>query len=174
MEYFAMDDACKEMIWGQFGAAIDALEAAINACPEELWRDQSRYLQFWYMVSHTLFWLDYYLSEDHDTFKPPEPFGMEEMDPAGAMPPRIYTKAELLKYLEHCRDKCRRTIADMNERRAAKQYKFRKGPLTHAELLLYNMRHVQHHTAQLNLILRQQTDSAPGWTFTSSIPLFDE
>jgi len=25
------------------------------------------------------------------------------------------------------------------------------------------MRHVQHHAAQLNLILRQQIDSAPGW-----------
>jgi uncharacterized damage-inducible protein DinB len=32
-----------------------------------------------------------------------------------------------------------------------------------AELLLYNVRHVQHHAAQLSLILRQTTDSAPGW-----------
>lgn len=31
------------------------------------------------------------------------------------------------------------------------------------ELLLYNMRHVQHHTGQLNLILRQKTGSAPRW-----------
>jgi hypothetical protein len=29
--------------------------------------------------------------------------------------------------------------------------------------LLYNMRHVQHHVEQLNLILRQETDSAPEW-----------
>jgi uncharacterized damage-inducible protein DinB len=35
--------------------------------------------------------------------------------------------------------------------------------MSHAELLLYNMRHVQHHAAQLNLILRQKTESAPGW-----------
>jgi len=35
--------------------------------------------------------------------------------------------------------------------------------LSFAELLLYNMRHVQHHAAQLNLILRQKVDSAPGW-----------
>lgn len=32
-----------------------------------------------------------------------------------------------------------------------------------AELLLYNLRHVQHGAAQLNLILRQETDSAPRW-----------
>lgn len=28
---------------------------------------------------------------------------------------------------------------------------------------MYNMRYVQHHAAQLNLILRQQTGSAPEW-----------
>jgi hypothetical protein len=32
-----------------------------------------------------------------------------------------------------------------------------------AELLLYNMRHVQHGAAKLNLILRQRTGSAPPW-----------
>jgi hypothetical protein len=31
------------------------------------------------------------------------------------------------------------------------------------ELLLYSMRHVQHHSAQFNLILRETIDSAPGW-----------
>ena len=25
------------------------------------------------------------------------------------------------------------------------------------------MRHIQHHTAQLNLLLRQEIDDAPGW-----------
>ena len=42
------------------------------------------------------------------------------------------------------------------------------------ELLLYNMRHVQHHTAQLNLILRQVTNSAaPGWVGKAQLPLRD-
>ena len=40
---------------------------------------------------------------------------------------------------------------------------FARFELTFAELLLYNMRHTQHHAAQLNLILRQETDAAPGW-----------
>jgi len=31
--------------------------------------------------------------------------------------------------------------------------------MSNGELLLYNMRHVQHHAAQLNLRLRQTTDS---------------
>jgi uncharacterized damage-inducible protein DinB len=33
------------------------------------------------------------------------------------------------------------------------------------EILLYNMRHVQHHAAQLNLLLRQVINDAPGWVY---------
>jgi predicted transglutaminase-like cysteine proteinase len=39
--------------------------------------------------------------------------------------------------------------------------------LGEGELILDNLRHVQHHTAQLNLILRQVTDSAPRWVSSS-------
>ncbi|MBP6569035.1 MAG: hypothetical protein KA270_17810, partial [Saprospiraceae bacterium] len=33
------------------------------------------------------------------------------------------------------------------------------------EILLYNMRHVQHHTGQLNLLLRQNVHQSPKWVF---------
>ena len=31
------------------------------------------------------------------------------------------------------------------------------------EILLYNLKHVQHHTGQLNLLLREETGQAAGW-----------
>ena len=31
------------------------------------------------------------------------------------------------------------------------------------DILFYNFRHVQHHVAQLNFILRQEMDQAPDW-----------
>jgi len=31
------------------------------------------------------------------------------------------------------------------------------------EILLYNLRHVQHHVGQLNLLLRQHINHAPDW-----------
>lgn len=33
------------------------------------------------------------------------------------------------------------------------------------EILLYNMRHTQHHTAQLNMLLRQDIDKHTEWSF---------
>jgi uncharacterized damage-inducible protein DinB len=166
-----MDKFWKETVWNQFGAAIDTLENAINACPDELWADRTRRAEFWYVVSHTLFWLDYYLSESHENFAPPEPFGLEELDPAGVIPERPYTKQELLTYLAHGRAKCRETIANLTDESARRPYKFGKVDLSFAELLLYNMRHVQHHSAQLNFILRETHDIGSRWVFRAKTGL---
>jgi hypothetical protein len=160
-----MDDFCKTIIWKQFGAAIDALENAIDTCPDDLWYDDSRMPPVWALIHHTLFWLDYYLSSSMDDFSPPEPFGLEELDPSGKLPERPYGRDELLKYLEYGRHKCRTTIESMTEEQACRTYNFGKVNISFGELLLYNMRHVQHGAAQLNLILRQSIDSAPRWTF---------
>ena len=157
------DPAWRAFLWGQFGAAIEMLENAMRACPDDLWRDRSRRPEYWYVAYHTLFWLDLYLSEAVEGFTPPALFTLDELDPAGVMPDRPYEKQELLAYLAHGREKCRATIAGLTEARARERCVFRWGQPSLLELLLYNMRHVQHHAAQLNLILRQETESAPGW-----------
>ena len=59
---------------------------------------------FWYIVYHTLFWLDLYLSGAVEGFAPPAPFTLDELDPAGLLPERPYTRDELQAYLEHGRE----------------------------------------------------------------------
>jgi hypothetical protein len=158
-----MDAATKGMIWGQFGASIDMLENAMRACPHQVWYDSSRQPAFWYVAFHALFYLDLYLSDTDVGFAPPAPFTLDELDPAGILPGNPHTREELLAYLAHGRDKCRGMIAHLTADKAATRCGFYWLDLTVAELLLYNMRHVQHHTAQLNLILRQALGSAPPW-----------
>lgn len=166
-----MNTAVKELIWSQFGAAIDTLENAINNCPDNLWGDRTKHHEYWYMVFHTLFWLDYYLSESHTDFRPPAPFGLEEMDPAGVLPPRVYTKEEMLVYLNHGREKARAAVAAMSDDTLKRVYDFGKVSLSIPELYLYNMRHVQHHAAQLNMILRQQANIGSRWVFRGKTAL---
>lgn len=159
-----MDAYLREILWGQFGAAIDTLDRAVAACPEDLWDDRGRRPEFWYVVYHTLFYLDLYVSGSAEGFSPPAPFTLDELDPAGVMPPRAYTKRELQAYLRHGRAKCRAAIMGLTDEGARRRCAFAWGDeFGYAELLLYNMRHVQHHAAQLNLLLRQATASAPGW-----------
>lgn len=158
-----MDKNLKEVIWRQLGAAIDMLENCVAACPEEVWSDRTRQPEYWYMVYHTLFFLDLYLHGSLEGFHPPAPFNMDEIDPSGILPERVYTKDEMQSYLEHCRQKSRMTIKELTDERASERCEFPWVSMDFGELILSNMRHVQHHTAQLNLILRQKIDSAPRW-----------
>ena len=164
-----MDFPWNQILWAQLGASIDMLENAIEACPDGLWSDPSRrpewnstgIVGFWYLVYHTLFFLDLQLSDSAEGFMPPAPFDLRELDPAGLLPDRPYTKDELISYLRHCREKCRSILAILTEEEARRMCRFNSLNLTYAELLLYSMRHVQHHGAQLHLLLREYAGVAP-------------
>jgi hypothetical protein len=158
-----MNSQMKTIIWHQFGAAIDMLENAIDACPKDIWCNRIDYAEFWYIAFHTLFFLDLYLSEAVKGFIPPQPFTLDELDERGILPERVYTKEELLKYLEHGREKCKSSISSLTEEQANQACGFSWLDITTAELLLYNMRHVQHHAAQLNHMLSRKLGSAPRW-----------
>jgi DinB family protein len=151
-----------ELIGQQFGAALEMLENAIGACPEDQWDAGSRY---WYIAYHTAFWTDYYLSDtpNENDYRPPEPFTLSEFED-GQLPEREYTKAEVLDLLRHVRRRLHsqlqnNTAEELLERRFTNAYK----NYSLFELLLYNMRHVQHHAAQLNLLLRQGGTAPPDW-----------
>ena len=148
----------------QYSATLQMLENAIRACPAALWASAGeRGSPFGYMAVHTLFYVDLALRDTDAGFAPPPPFGLTEIDPSGVMPERVYTPEELLAYLEHGRRKARATIAGLTEESAGEITRFRRRQMPRAELLIYNLRHVQHHVAQLNLLLRQRIDSAPQW-----------
>lgn len=162
----------RTILWQQFGAAIDDLDNAIRACPDELWRarlwddpaEEKFFLpEFWYVVYHALFWLDLYLTGAEEGFVPPSPFALIEQDENGPIPERPYTKQELQGYLEGCRKRCQTTIESMTDEEAQRICRFGWGEISFAELLLYSMRHMQGHAAQLNLLLGQKTGSAPVW-----------
>ncbi len=172
------DPLWRTALWQQFGATIDMLENALLACPSThwhgcLWSDHSDHplppesAAFWYITYHTLFWLDLYLTGSFEGFAPPAPFTLDELDPAGVLPERPYTRDELHAYLVHLRKKCQTTIAGLSDEKAHHQVAFpwtRGKPMSFFELLLYTMRHVQEHAAQLNLFLGQNaSDGASDW-----------
>ncbi len=163
MEYILRDS-----LWKQFGASVDMLENAITMCPKELWDTNTK---FWYNAYHCLFFLDYYLTLETTDFAPPNPFTLSEFE--DTMPERVYTKEELKTYLEYCRVKWHSLMKGMNEEIAESYWTNDSKTMNYpvVEILMYNMRHVQHHTAQLNLLLRQGMDDAPEWVFRTKARL---
>jgi len=170
-------------IWNQFGAALDMFENAVEKCPSELWTynyssgkeaadekniDDIRGC-FWYIAYHTLFFTDYYLDMNPENFKMPEPFTRKESDFDEVMPPKIYTKEELLFYINYCREKLRNLLIDLDETKAAHRWINPWKDYSMLEITMYNMRHVMHHTGQLNMMLGKIDHSLPVWVSQTNI-----
>ena len=164
-----MDTFWRIALWQQFGAALDMLENVLVACPETLWQEHlwieaegPDYGTFWEITHHTLWWLDLYLTGcPRDEFIPPAPFEKSS-------PNQLYTKGDIHTYLVYLRKKCQTTIAALSEEKAQQPYTFPwpgGATVSYFELLLYTMRHVQEHAAQLSLFLGQHAipDEALDW-----------
>lgn len=173
-----MTEALKNCLWKNFGAAIDMLKNAIAMWPDDRWHTDKR---FFYNAYHCAVFLDYYLTIPPVHFSPLLQYTLKDQNdiPQEAVddvvPDRLYTKEEMLAYIEISRKKCRMLIAGLNEATLVKPW-LTQSPEENLdlasmdsrkcsvlEILFYNMRHVQHHAAQLNLMLRQFINKAPDY-----------
>ncbi|MEC5146166.1 DinB family protein [Chitinophaga sp. 212800010-3] len=161
-----MTQANRESLWKQFGGSIDMLINAVSAYPENLWYKEKK---FFYISYHVAIFLDYYLTIPAGPLSSPLPFTLSDDVPADGIddivPDRIYSQEEILAYLQASRTKCHELIIGMTESDYAKQWVEVDGnkEMPVFELFLYNMRHVQHHAAQLNMLVRRDTGNAPRW-----------
>ncbi|WP_207632462.1 DinB family protein [Foetidibacter luteolus] len=173
-----MQEAFRQCLWKNFGAAIDMLKSAVELCPDELWQNEKK---FFYLACHTAIFLDYYLTIPVREFSPLLPFTLVDADklPPEAVddviPNRLYSRQEIMDYLSVARAKCKNLLtlpaADKLNSRWIEDDEINLHGLCPAivenytilEILFYNLRHVQHHVAQLNVILRQKAGTAADW-----------
>lgn len=167
-----MDSSFREILWHQFGASIDMLINVIANCPDSYFLTNRR---FFYISFHSAIFLDYYLTIPPGDFSPLLSFTQTKQEdrPKEAIddliPDKIYSKQEILEYLKQSRKKCKNLIDTLNEENFKMRFKEGDGPndmdYPILEILLYNLRHTQHHTAQLNLLLRQDLNMHMEWSF---------
>ena len=168
----SMDKTIKEILWNQFGASIDMLINVISNCPDDYFLTHRR---FYYIAFHSTIFLDYYLTIPPKDFLPLLSFTQKGPDdrPKEAIddliPDKIYSKQEIEEYLKQGRNKCKQLIESLTDEKLNER--FREGDEPNdmdypiLEILLYNLRHTQHHTAQLNMLLRQDIDKHMEWSF---------
>ena len=159
-----MDRTLKDILWLHLAATLDMMDNAMSVCPDELWERPSPQMGFWYMAYHTLWFLDHDLSPAGEEFRPPA-FDVYNYELGIKEPPyeHPYTKSDLRDYLQHCRGRCRTVIERLDQGDGPRIHGSQRIHANVTEVLVDQIRHVQHHAAQLNLLLRQTTDSAPDW-----------
>jgi hypothetical protein len=160
-----------------YAAEIDSLERALKDCPDDLWEESlwevkkeepwvwpinrgmgeglpdSQRLQIhsalWNVAYHTLFFLDLYLSDGTSPYEPPAPF-REDDHQGNALPARMYTRSELLSYVDYNRTRARSILENLTDEQAARPVRRRP---TFADLLLHNLLHAREHRVQMDLLL---------------------
>jgi DinB family protein len=155
-----MLDEFKRLIASQFDAALCTLNLCVDRCPVAIWNLPVGNYPFSQVAFHTLFFTDYYLGLNAESFRD-QPFhrahhdffgDYEQLEPRE--PTSIYERESIIEYLKFCRDKAAVAIAAETADTLCARADFARRAFSRAELYPYNIRHIQHHAAQLSLRLR--------------------
>ena len=155
----------------QFEATAEMLKQAIERCPDSAWTDASTPIAFWHMAYHAVFYLDLYIGKGEADFTPANfhqpktnflsnhPTRSEPFVPS--CPP--YSKDQVLTYLAHVRKRVKGIIRNLSEADLTAPSPVPWYSISRGDFLLNNLRHVQHHVAQLNSRLRKCDVEPGGW-----------
>lgn len=164
-----MYDTFRQLIGNQYEASFCTLAHCVDECPDSHWNALVGLHPFSQLTFHTLFFADYYLGHDADDFRQQafhkgnlelfdEYEQLEDREPAS-----VYTREQIEMYGRFCRDKASTTIREETEQTLCSPARFARRDFSRAELHVYNIRHIQHHAAQLILRLRLDTSVAIPW-----------
>jgi hypothetical protein len=156
----------------QYHAALGMLRQTIEQCPDDLWLSTEPKNAYWQVAYHALFFTHVYLLPDEAAFRPwaghqgdvQHPDGIAgRADSSSSLPllPKPYTKSEVLAYWSICDamvDSALDTL-DLDSPNSG----FRWYDMPKLEHQIVNIRHIQHHTAQLADRLRFATDAGTRW-----------
>ncbi len=144
----------KPVIQSQYLAALEMLKQAVAKCPDFLWNPAEDRNKFWHIAYHALFYSHLYLQDAEKDFKPWEKHH-DEYQFMGQVPwpphnqPKIgepYSREDILAYLAFVREQVQERVPKL-ELEAASGFEWL--PFGKLELQFYNLRHLQHHTAEL-------------------------
>lgn len=164
-----MGDLWNNLLCQQYEAALCTLNHCIVSSPDAAWQGSVVNVTFDQAVFHTLFFTDYYLGRRPEDL-PQQAYHRQHADffaDYEEMEPRVqvqrYTKESLLDYLQYCRTKAHETLAAESAEDLAAACAFLPKTFSRAELHVYNVRHIQHHAAQLIMRLRMDYQVDTPW-----------
>lgn len=159
----------KKLTISQYRAALQTLENCIDECPDEQWAGNVANRSFSQSAFHTVFFGDVYLGKNLDELREQD-FHKQHADEfrdyeelERKIPENFYSKEFVKKYLEFCRQKAETVVNGQTEDDFMEIADFSWQEITRSELHTYNIRHIQHHAAQLIMRLRLDTNIDIGW-----------
>jgi hypothetical protein len=164
----SLPDALKS----QYHAELAMLRDAVERCPESLWYDGTPANAFWQIAYHTLFFAHLYMQPDEAAFVPwkghqrhnQNPDGIAgPPDPSSSLPliPQPYARAHVLEYCSYCDSMVDGWVDTLDLASPHSGFSWYRVPKLEHQLV--NIRHIQHHTAQLADRLRAALGIGVRW-----------
>lgn len=156
----------------QFTSAMLMLRETLHNTPQTLWEKQMWvvvgenpvFSQPWYIFYHTLFFADLYLQTTDEGYAPPAPFNLDELDPAGIPPGKVFNKTDLEVFITYILAKSDAIFPKMTNEKALRVAEFSWGfKLPYFELVIDNIRHIQEHSAQCSMFIGQYASHKQKW-----------
>ncbi len=159
----------QHLICSQYEAAFCLFKACIDRCPDKNWHATVARFPFSQVEMHMLVFADLYLSPNEQEMRSQDYhivnayfFGdYEQLQ--DKEPTEVYDRIAVQHYLDFCIDKSRAVVADETVESLTEPCGFPRKDFSRAELHVCNIRHIQHHTAQLTLRLRLDSDVDVPW-----------
>lgn len=158
-----MPDTLHDVLAHQYEASLATLHLAITRCPDTRWNQPLVNLLFCQAAFHATFFADVYLQPGDDAaalkaqrFHAENTAHFRDYEELEDRPQALrYEKPFVRGYLLFVRQKAKDVLARESPAVLAGPSGFPRRACSRAELHVYNIRHIQHHAAQLSLRLRQ-------------------
>ena len=155
-------DICRN----DYRAVFQMLRRAIELCPEELWDEQADEPPFWQQAYHTLWAVDFYLSDSPGSSQKAS-FIEGEAANLKHRSANAPSRQQIQDYLEEVSRKCKTVLEGLTSDQLEGKNTFPWTGPTLAHRLIYNIRHAQHHVGWLNSVLSRKADRAAEWVITA-------
>ena len=151
------DHMVRSVLKSQYHASLAMLREAVERCPADEWSNANYKNAFWQLAYHTLFFTHLYLQRDETAFQLwSQHRGRDDGTKGGP-----YTQTQVLEYCAFCDRLVDHAVDTLDLDSAESGFRwYRMSKLEHQ---LVNIRHIQHHGAQLADRLRSAADIGIRW-----------
>jgi hypothetical protein len=154
-------EVLRSLLKGQYHAVLAMLRQAIERCPEDEWLSDAHTNSFWQSAYHILYGTHECIMQKEAEFRPWERH-REKYQWFGSVPSTTdepYTKADLLEFSAICNEMVDGAVDALDLHRADSEW----SGVSTLEFQINNIRHIQHHAAQLADRLRAAADVGVDW-----------
>ena len=145
-----------------YNAVFQMLRNAIELCPTELWDQRTDEPLFWQQAYHTIYYIDFYLSDSPESSRRAS-FVEGEATNLKHVPTNTPSPQQIRDYLEEVIQNCETVLNSLTIAELEGENKFPWTGPTPAYRHIYNIRHAQHHVGWLNSILAREVGTAAEW-----------